>query len=51
MDLEFESLLGLVGSVSRVRLTESGPVLDFGGSAAAAIESGEPLKYGAQRGG
>jgi len=44
MELELESSLGLVGSVSRVRLTESGPAprsLDFGGSTAAAVESGE----------
>lgn len=47
--MELESSVGLVGSVSRVRLTESGPVLrslDFGGSAAAAIESGEPGERG-----
>jgi len=42
--LEEESSLGLASSRSRVRLAESGSTpgsLDFGGSAAAAVESGE----------
>lgn len=50
MELELESSLGLVGSVSRVRLLESGPAprsLDFGGSTAAAVESGELGERGA----